>query len=178
LALSLVNCPSAIAQTTNAVPTVPSFFTTVQSYFTSQNAAFTNCFGGSKRFDVWTGAEYLDGLNVDASLGLEYKAWSFGTNSPTSLSMESVTKNAGIAGTILAQQAGVGFNYVLVDTKLTAYVDGGYSFLNKESYAEIGIRAKKALTPNTYLGLGLSLDISAHNTSKRPNIVIFTGFTF
>ena len=156
---------------------IPSFFSTVQSYFTSQNATLTNTFGATKSFDLWTGAEYVDGVNVAASLGLEYKVHSF-TNSPTALSLESVTKNAGIAGTILAQQAGVGFNYTLTDTKLTAYADPGYSFFNKEFYAELGIRAKKALTPNTYAGLGLSLDVSAHHTSSRPNIVIFTGFTF
>ena len=170
---------SAHAQATTAgdTNTVPSFFSTVQSYFSSQNSALTNTFAPSKQFDFWTGAEYVDGVNVAASLGLEARIYTLITNS-TTISLESVTKNAGIAGTILSQQAGVGLNYILTDTKITAYADPGYSFLNKEFTTEIGLRAKKALTPNTYAGLGLSLDVSAHHTSKRPNIVIFTGFTF
>ena len=182
-ALLLIGCgPTAApaqsvvdpASTTNVVP---SFFQTVQNYFTAENSALTNTFAPSKRFDVWTGAEYVDGVNVAASLGLEARIYTLITNS-TTISLESVTKNAGIAGTILSQQAGVGLNYILTDTKITAYADPGYSFLNKEFTTEIGLRAKKALTANTYAGLGLSLDVSAHHTSLRPNIVVFTGFTF
>lgn len=171
-ALVLGGCVEAYAQSTNT------FVGSVTSYFTSFNPALTNTFAPSKNFDLWTGSEYVSGINVAADLGLEYKLpWLQGTKSHWSA--ESVTKNAGIAGTILSQQVGVGFNYTITDTRVTGYLDGGYSWLNKSGFAEIGLRAKKALTDNTYAGLGISLDLGhRQNAQLVPNLVIFTGFTF
>lgn len=160
------------ASLTNAVP---GFTSEVASYFTTINTNLVT-FTPSRRFDLWTGAEYVNGLNVADSLGLSYKPLALA--STIYLQVESVTKNAGIAGTILSQQAGVGLAKVYYDVQIEGYVDGGYSFLNKEGFGELGVRAKKAMTQNTYTGLGLSFDFSSQHTSTRPNVVIFAGFTF
>lgn len=165
---------SAMAQTNTNAP--QNFLSTIQGYFSHFDPTLTNTFSDSKRLDLWTGAEQNLGNNTAADLGIEFRAYTF-SETVLSISLESVTKNAGIAGTILGTQAGVGLNYVYIDTKLTGYVDGGYDFLNERPYAEIGLRVKKALTVNTFAGIGIALPIEKGFTG-RPNIVIFTGFTF
>ena len=151
---------------------------TAKGYLTTFNPTLTSTFDPAKRLDVWTGAEQNQGNTTAADLGIELKVYSFGSAATLPyLSMESVTKNAGIAGTILGTQAGVGLNFVYIDTKLTGYADGGYDFLNARPYVEIGVRIKKALTDNTYAGIGLALPIERDFTG-RPNIVVFSGFTF
>lgn len=155
---------------TNAVPTTPAtFFTSVSQYFASFDTNKTT-FAKTNECDFWAGADYVSGVNISSSLGLEYQLWK-------KVSVESVTRNAGIAGTILSQQIGVGLNATLYDVKITGYLDGGYDFLHKQPYAALGARVKKALTQNTFAGLGLEAQVMKHGSST-PTISIFTGFTF
>ncbi len=168
LSVSLCLCGllSARAQT-NAPPATPqSFVTSVQSYFTSFDTNSTTF--SNRKFDLWTGMDYVQGVNTAASLGLEYQISS-------GFAVESVTRNAGIAGIILSQQGGIGYSIVHYDTKITGYLDGGYDFDGKRTFAEIGVRAKKALSANTYLGIGIS---TRYPGGRTPTFSVFTGFTF
>jgi len=91
------------------------------------------------------------------------------------LSLEVQGRDSGVAGSIVNAQAGLGLNYRYYDVKLTAYVDGGYNFMGvNKMFGEIGLRAQKALTKNTYAGIGLGVLIPGGGRV----IQAFTGFTF
>jgi hypothetical protein len=151
---------------TNADTTPGGFLSSVQNYFTTMDTNSTTFV--NRNFDLWTGAEYVQGVNTASSLGLEYKI-------SGSFSFESVTRNAGIAGIILSQQGGFGYSLTRYDTKLTGYIDGGYDFNGKRPYAEVGARIKKAATKNTYFGIGIS---TRYPGGRTPSVGLFTGFTF
>jgi hypothetical protein len=111
-------------------------------------------------------------------LGLDYKIWK-------QVAVESVTRNSGIAGTLVSQQLGLNLSFVIVDTKLTLYGDGGYEFADfpgavvqpktrDRLYGEFGLRVAKALTLHTYtqIGIGVQLPKSAQV------FMAAVGFTF
>lgn len=163
---------SAMAQT----PPLPSpsniisggsFLESAKTYFSEFDTNSTTFVG--KKFDLWTGADYASGVNVTSSLGIEYNVYG-------SFSIESVTRNAGIAGIIASEQLGGGYNLVFYDSKFTAYVSGGYDFAGSKPYAAVGLRAKKALTRNTFAGIGLEQRISGSHQAA-PIVGIFAGFT-
>jgi hypothetical protein len=157
----------ASAQETN-VPPSTTFFQSVTGYFSSFN---TNLLTFQlDRASVWASVDWQSGVNVSASLGLEYRL------GKSALSLESVTRNANIAGTIVGQQAGLGLNFTVHDVRLTGYVDGGYDFTKDKMFCEIGARAKKALTDHTFIGVGIGARIQKQ--SPAPVFSIFTGFTF
>ena len=52
-----------------------------------------------------------------------------------------------------------------MDTKFVGYLEGGYDFNLNKPYAEIGTRIFKALTPNTYAGVGIGRAVR----SEQPN---------
>jgi hypothetical protein len=176
-AATLALCLTASAQQVQPPPIesvltntpVGSFFGSVTKFFTTFNPDLTNVFA-SARGQVWLGAEYVSGLNTAASLGLEYPIWK-------SISLESVTRNAGVAGTILSQQGGVGLSFNLNDVQLTGYVDGGYDLHNNRAYAAIGARVKKALTAHTFVGVGIETQFSGHKDNV-PVLSALLGFTF
>lgn len=151
------------------IPPQQTFFETVASYLTSQNTNLLT-FQKTNELDLWAGADYVTGVQVSASLGIEYNVYK-------KISIESVTRNAGIGGVVVSQQGGVGLNFVVHDVKLTGYLDGGYDFYNKRPYAALGIRAKKALTENTFAGIGMETPITKHGP-QSPILTLFTGFTF
>lgn len=156
----------ARAQIDTNTPPIPSFFSSVGSYFTSFNTNLTTF--QTDKMNLSAGMDYQNGLNISANLLLEY-------NAIGKISLESETRNASIAGTIVSQQAGLGLNFVLHDVKLTLYADGGYDFRDQKPFAEIGSRLKKALTEHTYMGLGIGARISKQ---PAPVLTVFTGFTF
>lgn len=150
------------------VPPQTTFFGSVTSYFATFNTNL-NTFANAKA-QVWAGVDYVDGLNATSSLGIEVDLWK-------GVSIESVTRNAGIANTIVSQQIGVGYGVTLYDTKITAYLDGGYDFNRTGPYAAIGARVKKALTDHTFAGVGLETQIFGKRPSS-PILSLFAGFTF
>lgn len=168
IALALAFSLSAKGQT-NGEPS--SFFGSVQLYLTSFNTNLDSTFGATNyRGSVLVGADYVQGVNISSSLGLSYDI------GKSSWSAESMTRNAGIAGTILSQQAGIGYNIVVHDTKLTGFLEGGYDFQQDKPYAAVGARILKALTTHTFAGTGLEVHINNHLST--PVVTLFTGFTF
>ena len=143
------NAPAEPA--TNAVPTEGSFLNSAFSYFTSFNTNLDSTFG-SHRGSLFTGVDSIQGagVNMANSIGLSYDLYA-GTNN-LRLSVESVTRNSGVAGTLLSEQAGLGVSFIVHDARLTVYADGGYWIYDEPDryYAEIGLRAQKALTEHTY----------------------------
>ena len=177
LTIGLVAITSVInAQSTN---TPQSFYTTFTKYFTEFNPELTNTFGLNK-VEVWTSVDSIQG-SVDTeskladALGIQYKFYDH-------LSVENVLRTSGIAGTILSDQVGVGFNLVVVDAELTVYADGGYNLEHnrvskkfKDSvFGELGLRAKKALSLNTYAGVGLGVRVP--DSTQVYQLIV--GFSF
>jgi hypothetical protein len=168
---ALTVCLAAKAQTN--IVTQP-FYSTVTGWFSSQNTNLASTFATDK-VDVNIGAAYVNNVNTASTLGIEYLI-------ARPLSLEEETYNAGIAGTILAQEAGFGLNASVVDMRFTGHIDVGYNFQDVQTYLKGGIRVKKALTENTFTGLDLSADYIFNNNGTRkslsPTIEIFAGFKF
>jgi len=175
LAIILFGSLSANAQTN----TPQSFFTTVTKYFTEFNPNLTNTFGAHKG-EAWTSVDSIQGNGSDSAkladaIGLQYSVYDH-------LSLENVLRTSGIAGVIVSDQLGLGINFVLVDAKITLYGDVGYTLENNRTFAnfkdslfgEVGVRAKKALTENTYAGVGLGVQLP--NASQVYQFMV--GFTF
>lgn len=176
-ALGVLGVEPAFSQPdTNAPPsfTPQGFLTSFKNYFLTSDTNSTTF--TTHDFDVWAGADYVQGVNTAQSLGLEYDFYHL-SNKNVSLSAESVTRNAGIAGIILNQQVGLGLNLTHFDTKITGFIDGGYDFDGARPYAAIGARIKKALTVNTFGGLGIEEHFGTHS-SRIPTMSIFAGAVF
>ncbi len=174
LSLSLIAFALAAKAQTN---TPQSFFGTVSSYFTTHNLELTNTFGAHKG-EAWTSLDSIQGngstsAKLADAIGLQYSVYDH-------LSLENVLRTSGIAGTIVGDQFGLGINFVIIDTKLTLYGDAGYNLENSSPkfkdnlFGEIGVRAKKALTDNTFAGVGLGVRIP--NASQVYQVMV--GFTF
>ena len=91
---------------------------------------------------------------------------------------ELVLRNGGNSGSVDSLQGGLSYGYVVVDTRLAAYVDGGYSWETKKAYGEIGARVSKALTTHTFTYVNYGVQITG--TSGAPPQVVGggVGFTF
>lgn len=171
--LTLALAIPAFCQTNNNNPSVTaaqdaSFVSTVQSYFTSFDTN-SQTFHRTNEVDVLVGADTQAGI-TSASLGLSYNLWK-------AVSIEEVTRGAGIGGVIVSQQLGVSVRKVIYDVNVQAYLDGGWSFTQKGMYAEVGLRALKAATANTFYGVGIAAQIDKTGV-RTPVLSIFTGFTF
>lgn len=158
-----------------------SFIHTVEGYFISHNPDLTNTFGATHKADIWTSLDSIQGDKASAAkladaVGIAYTVYDH-------LSLENVLRTSGIAGTIVSDQFGVGLNFTVIDTRLTLYGDGGYNIENSHLagtkfkdnlFGEVGIRVKKALTENTYAGIGLGVQLP--NAAQVYQVV--AGFTF
>jgi len=174
---AILLCITASAQVTN---TPLSFFGSVTEYFTSHNLNLTNAFGAHKG-EAWTSLDSIQGnastsAKLADAIGLQYSVYDH-------LSIESVLRTSGVAGTIVSEQTGLGLNFVIIDTKLTLYADAGYdlekshltgSKFKDDLFGEIGVRAKKALTENTFAGVGLGVRLP--DASQVYQVIV--GFTF
>ena len=174
---------AATAQTNTPATPEQTFFNSVAQYFSAFDTNSTTF--ATDMVNVWAGADTVNNQNLAASLGLEILPFRTSTNAVVSaLSLESVTRNATVAGTIMSEQAGLGYNVTHFDTRLTGYVDAGYRFDTRQGYVAPGLRVKKALTENTYAGVGLELPVYfSRGTGQSagapsPTLSIFTGFKF
>lgn len=169
---------SAFGQASTNTP--KSFFETFGSYFTSHNLELTNTFGAHKG-EAWTSLDSIQG-NVSTSakladaIGFQYSVYDH-------LSLENVLRTSGVAGTLTTEQLGIGLNFVIIDTKITFYLDGGYdleksrlagSKFKDNLFGEAGVRGKKALTENTFAGVGLGIRIP----DAAQVYQVLVGFTF
>lgn len=166
-------CVSAYSQT-NTPPDSGSFLQSVTSYFTTFNTNLDSTFG-TERGSIWTGVDSIQGGDAPLanSLGLSYNIWK-------AVSAESVLRNSGVAGTVLSEQAGFGLSFIVHDAKLTLYADAGYNFQEESTkfedklFGELGIRAEKALTTHTFLGVGMGVRVP----NSEQVFTAFGGFTF
>jgi hypothetical protein len=160
--ITLANVP------TNDIPqSTSSLISTVEGFFTSFTGLQT--FQTNDTLDLWTGAEQVGGNNTAATLGLSYNN-SHLRFSNVQIGIESVTRAAGVAGTILSQGAGANVQYIWKDVKLIGFVDGDYEFDANKPAVEVGARIWKALTDHTYAGPSLSW------RSSTPNHATTFGF--
>ena len=173
--------PHVKAQSLNSTNAAPEqFWDTALGYFSSFNTNLTTFSATNWHGNVWAGADYQSGVNVASSLGVEYGFYK-------SLTLESVTRNAAIAGTILSEQAGLGVNFVMFDTQLT--VGGGIG----DAFAAVGTQpsglygslfgeVKKAMTQTTFAGMRLETEVpfrsKAGAAPVTPVLSVFVGFRF
>lgn len=167
--------PPALAQTNTApVPTDEgSFLSTVGSYFTSFNTNLSTTF--TNKGAAWAGVDSNIGGGkappVVNELGVSYAI-------AGAFAGEVVLRNGGVAGVVDSLQGGVDYSIVLVDTKLGAYLDGGYSWDNKKAYGEIGVRVMKALTTHTFAYVNYGVQVTGTSGSPPQVIGGGVGFTF
>jgi hypothetical protein len=173
LGLWTLDCP-AQSGNTNSAP--QQFYTTAFDYFTSFDTNLLT-FQTNYHGCAWAGADYQSGVNVASSLGLEYGLYK-------SVSVESVTRNAAIAGTILSEEVALGLNYTVYDTQLTGGAGIGDNFAGVGStksglYGVIFAEAKKALSENTFAGTRIEAEIQgASKAGMIPVFTVFVGFKF
>lgn len=173
----------AVAQTNSPPTGIADLGNTVMGYFTAFNTSLDSTFGAST-FDLWTGVASVQNGDspIENELGLSYDVWrSSATNTvATRISLEDAIRDSGLAGSLISDQAGLGFSIVVHDVKLTAYLDGGYNFFRTASkfedrlFGEVGIRAKKALGSHFYSGIGLGAQFPRNSRVFEA----FVGATF
>lgn len=175
LALCLVCWPAGAQTTTNSPQ--QNFFQTTMSYFSSFNTNLTTF--RSDFVNVELGTASINNENMTEELALTVSPFKFGVDTNTgyaSFDLNYIGRNATIAGTLVQQEGGIGLSKSYYDVKGSVYVDGGYDFTKKQWYPAIGFRVRKALTPNTYAGVGLEEAFRSGNTA--PTLSIFAGFKF
>lgn len=160
---------TAHAQTNTATPP-QSFFETAKDYLTSANTNYT---WTSNTLEMAVGADYMSSVNWANYVDAQYDIGRF--------VIEAKMRNAGIAGTVDSAEGGVG--YALIEyysVKLEAGVDGGYDLERNAALIEPKLTLRDKLTPNTFLGVAISLPIwaSGKPINTVPDIGIETGFTY
>lgn len=165
LALSLAAALPAQSQdatTPPAVATPPTsqgnFVSDIFGYFTVINTNLSDCFQ-SHKFDLWVGVVSVQAsdIPIENEIGLSYDLFrGTATNAMQTIGffgVEAVSRNGGVAGSLIDQQGGFNAGVVICDIRLSGYADGGYDFYKKRPYGEIGLRAFKALGHNFYAGV-------------------------
>jgi hypothetical protein len=179
-------CAQELA-TTNANPvsasdgssTVPTgnpqtFFSTVGNYLTSSNPNLPI----RGQAEIGLGLAYQSGVNIASDLSARYKI-SVSTNSGVLL--ESVTRNAGVNGVIVSEQAGFGYYYIpstTPDIELSAGLLGGYRIDTRSAAFTAYLDARKSLTANTFAGVRIGFEYDGSGSPDAPVITAYTGFTF
>jgi hypothetical protein len=162
---------SAQSSTTNALPVSPqNFFQTAANYFTSANTNYT---WTGNTIEVAAGADYMSSVNWANYLDAQYDIGRF--------NIAAKMRNAGIAGTVDSAEAGIGYTLIsYYSVKLEAGIDGGYDLDRNTALIEPKLTLRDKLTPNTFLGLAISLPIWANGRPMNtvPDIGIETGFTY
>lgn len=183
--IGMASLTAMVSQAQTNMP--PTFFNSLEGYFASFNTNLDSTFA-TERAEIAVGVDSIQGgaTPLANSFRISYNVYQ-PSNGVTAISIENVIENAGVQGTILSEQAGIGLSFVIHDTKLTGYADGLYDFqphtttnakgkVRKASAfgGEIGIRVEKAMTTHTFAGIGLGV-VLPRNEQK---LQAFTGFTF
>jgi hypothetical protein len=154
---------------TNAAPE-QNFFQSAAAYLTSANTNYT---WTSNTLEAAVGADYMSSVNWANYIDAQYDLGRFGIGAKV--------RNAGIAGTVLSVEAGVDYTLIsYYSVKLQAGIDAGYDLDRNCALIEPKFVLRDKLTPNTFLGLSLSLPIWANGQAinRVPSIGIETGFTY
>jgi len=176
LLAALLFCNAGYSQTQQTAPAFAdntSFFASVQSYFTSFNTNLDSTFGVDKG-SAWAGVASVQnaGVPLQNEIGISYALYK------QNLAAEVILRDSGVAGTIVSVGGGFSYSKIIHDTRLTAFVDGGYYTTpdtgKDKAFGEVGVRVSKALTTHTFAGISAALQFP-HN---RRVFEAFTGFTF
>ena len=169
-AFLLAFCFSLQAQT-NQTP--QSFFTTVESYFTAFNTnLFT--FSTNHHADLYLGMDTIENTKIAASFNIDADVYK-------GFSAHAVVRNDTILGHVFSAQGGLAYSIINLDTKVSLGVDIGHRFDDNRTYAAPRIEVKKALTDNTFAGVGMELPIyfsGGGQSVVNPSFSVFTGFKF
>lgn len=158
--------------TNSVVPTEISTWGTITSWASSYN---TNIDLSKDKLEIYTSLDYVKNVNASLTLGAQIKIYK-------PISLDVLFRNADIAGTILAEQAGLCYNYTKYDFKLIFGCDIGYRNDALFTYAEPWVEADKATTRiNTVfikLGVDLNLNDFKSNLGKSPLVSLGTKLNF
>jgi hypothetical protein len=99
------------------------------------------------------------------------------------LAIISQTDNASVAGTIVSQGLGVGYNiYQKYDTEITAYASGNWGFSGAPAgeqnklYGELGAKVRHMLNGAMYIAPGVAIDLGGK--SAIPKVTAEAGWAF
>lgn len=164
------------AQTpTNSTP-----WGTILGYFTSFDTNLDDAFG-SHRVTLWTGVTSIQNGPVPLAndLGASYDlfrpsglvtATNDFANAQGFVGIEGLARNSGVAGTLVSFQGGLEGGFIIHDTRLAAYADGGYATdqpgFKHSIFAEAGIDVKKAIGHNFFAGLRLGQQFGGGRTGQ------------
>lgn len=167
-ASELVDLQVAALPDTNVITSPQSFGASLINYFTAFDTNSTT-FLTNDTLDISVGSTTIENKQLAADFLAEF-------NIGKKFSVEADIRNATVAGTIVSFQGGFGYSLVHYDTKVTGFIDGGYKTDIKLPYIAPGIRAKKALTQNTFGQIGIELPIYLHgNEGIAPSYTISVG---
>lgn len=179
LSLTAAQAQTSITQTNasgglTTINNPQTFFGTVGSYFTTSNTNLP--FKGTA--EIALGMAYQSGVNIASDFDVRYK---FAVSTNSGVILESVTRNAGVNGVIVSEQAGVGYYYIPVatpDIELSAGLLGGYRFDASKAAFTAYLDARKSLTENTFAGVRLAYEYDGSASPSSPVLTAYTGFTF
>lgn len=155
------------AQTsTNSIASFPA---QVESYFTSFN---TN-YNWNVSLEAATGYKQVTGQDAATFATVQYD---ISTNWDAGVSLTY----AGVGSSVDTLEASAGYTIVNhFDTKLEFDLGAGYDWNTTAFIVEPGLVAKKKMTPNTYIEIGISLPIETRGAfSRNPTFITGAGFTF
>lgn len=174
IAAILLSATVGVQAQTNVTATPPQFWTTAANYFTSFNTNLASTFAttGAAPYhgSIWTGPALQNNIGIGNDAGVSFEI-------AKNISAESVTRNLGVLNTIQAQEVGLAYNYVYVDTKLTAGVAGGMRFSPNQGYVAGFAMIEKALTTHTFTGVRVEIQ-SGGKSDLVPIVDLIAGFTF
>ena len=159
---------------TTTINNPQSFFGSVGGYFTSSNTNLP--FKGTA--EIALGMAYQSGVNIASDFDARYK---FALTTNSGVLLESVTRNAGVDGVIVSEQAGIGYYYIPVSTpdlELSAGLLGGYRFDISQGAFTAYLDARKSLTENTFAGVRIAYEYDGSASPGSPVLTAYTGFTF
>ena len=159
---------------TTTINNPQSFFGSVGGYFTSSNTNLP--FKGTA--EIALGMAYQSGVNIASDFDARYK---FALTPNSGILLESVTRNAGVDGVIVSEQAGIGYYYLPVSTpdlELSAGLLGGYRFDVSQGAITAYFDARKSLTENTFAGVRIAYEYDGSASPGSPVLTAYTGFTF
>jgi hypothetical protein len=157
------------------------FLQTAFGFFTSFNASLSGpsgTFGTNGAWQINSGTTYQQGLNLGATLGAQATPFA----SVPWLALGEVSTFGGVVGTVYAEEADIGWNYVYQDVDVTAGLCGADIFHQVGNYSSglrggIFLQFEKGLTQNTFIGVRLS-NTWGKGRGEQPPVGIFAGFTF
>ena len=159
---------------TTTINNPQSFFASVGGYFTSSNTNLP--FKGTA--EIALGMAYQSGVNIASDFDARYK---FAITTNSGVLLESVTRNAGVDGVIVSEQAGIGYYYIPVSTpdlELSAGLLGGYRFDVSQGAFTAYLDARKSLTENTFAGVRIAYEYDGSASPGSPMLTAYTGLTF